>query len=802
MGTARTVRRIATGALLAAGAAALAGGYVLRRPVPRAKGKVSLKGLREGAEIVRDRWGVPHIYASNLNDLAFAVGYAQAQDRLWQMEMNRRAAAGTLAELLGEPVLEIDRMTRRIGFRRAAERDWAEADGVERQALEGYSAGINAYVARAKMPLEFAILRTRPAPWQPVDSLAFGRLFGWALTGNWDSEIVRSWTIERFGAEVMAELDPSYPAGAPVIVPPGTEAKGARPELLEDYREAAELVGVAGRGMSNNWAVDGTKSVTGKPLLASDPHLSLSLPSIWWEMHIDSPEMKAAGVGLPGLPAVVMGHNERIAWGMTAALVDGDDLFVEQIDPADAPRYRQNGKWSRGEVFREEITVRKRSEQVVEEVLVTRHGPIISPAIKGEPRTLSLKTVALEPAHQVKAMMMVMAAHNWEEFRQALSQWPFPPLNFAYADVDGNIGYQLGGLVPVRGKGHGTVPAPGWTEDYDWKGFVPFDELPHAYNPETHWVASANNKIADDDYPHFLSAENADGFRQKRIVGLLEEKEKLSGDDFAAMQVDQMSVAANELVPLITALAPEDEWCRRAITFLKAWDHRLSADSVAACIYEVFFTHLVRRTLEAKLGSWSDFFLGKGVHMLRPHTTFFHASHSWLMEKMREQPQWFAPTGAGRGEDKTWAEAMEEALESAVGELRSRLGDEVSRWQWGRLHQQHFRHPLGEVRGLDRIFNRGAVPMGGDANTVWQAAYVPYHGHDVESFTASWRQIIDLADFNTSRATLPSGQSGHPGSRHYADMISPWRRGEYHPMLWDRDHVEEEARGRLEIMPS
>ncbi|TMF07053.1 MAG: penicillin acylase family protein [Chloroflexi bacterium] len=227
MGTARTVRRIATGALLAAGAAALVGGYVLRRPVPRAKGKLSLRGLRERVEIVRDRWGVPHIYASNLNDLAFAVGYAQAQDRLWQMEMNRRAAAGTLAELLGEPVLEIDRMTRRIGFRRAAERDWAEADGVEREALEGYSAGVNAYIARAKMPLEFTILRTRPAPWQPVDSLAFGRLFGWALTGNWDLEIVRSWTIERFGAEAMTELEPSYPAGAPVIVPPGTEAKGA-----------------------------------------------------------------------------------------------------------------------------------------------------------------------------------------------------------------------------------------------------------------------------------------------------------------------------------------------------------------------------------------------------------------------------------------------------------------------------------------------------------------------------------------------------------------------------------------------
>jgi penicillin G amidase len=575
-------------------------------------------------------------------------------------------------------------------------------------------------------------------------------------------------------------------------VPPGTEAKGTRPELLEDFRQTADLVSLPARGASNNWAIDGTKSVTGKPLLASDPHLTLSMQSIWWEMHLDSPQMKAAGVGLPGLPAVIMGHNERIAWGMTAALVDGDDLFVEQIDPADAPRYRQNGKWSRGEVLREEIAVRKRKEPIVEEVLVTRHGPIISPAIKGETRTLSLKTVALEPAHQVTAMMKVMAAQNWDEFRDALRDWPFPSLNFAYADVDGNIGYQLAGLVPKRGKGHGIVPSPGWTEDYGWTGFVLFDDLPSSYNPKTHWVASANNRIADDDYPHFLSIENADGFRQKRIVEMLESKDKHSTADFGAMQIDHMSLAAKELVPLITALAPENEWCRRAITFLKAWDYRLSPDSVAACVYEVFFTHLVRRALEEKLGSWSDFFMGKGIHMLRPHTLFFLASHSWLMEKMRERPDWF--------NGKTWSLAMEEALASAIGELRARLGDEVSRWQWGKLHTQQFSHILGSQRGLDRIFNRGPVPSGGDMNTVWQASYAPYHGYDVNSFNVSWRQIIDLADFNNSLAVLPSGQSGHPGSRHYADMTALWRNGDYHPMHWDREQVEAHARGRLELI--
>jgi penicillin amidase len=782
------------GAMLTAGAAALAAAYVVRRPIPRSRGKVETKGLRSTVEIIRDRWGVPHIYADNPHDLFFAVGYAQAQDRLWQMDFNRRLASGRLAETLGEPALEIDRLIRRVGLRRAAETDWETASEEERTVLEAFSAGVNAYLKRGRLPLEFTLLRARPERWQPVDSLAFGRMFGWALAGNWDSEITRSWTIERFGAKLMAELEPKYAAGAPLIVPPGAEAQGVNIDLTEDFHQMEEIAGLVGQGMSNNWAVDGEKSVTGKPLLASDPHLALGMPSTWWEMHADSPDLKAAGVGIPGMPGVFMGHNDRIAWGMTAAMTDGDDLFVEQINPDNPYQYRYKGEWADGEVVREEIKVRGRAQPVVEDVLITCHGPVISPAIKGETRTLALKSVALEPAHQIQQQTMLMRARDWGEFRDVLSEWPFPSLNFAYADVEGNIGYQLAGRTPVRGQGHGVVPAPGWSGEYDWTGFVPFDELPNAYNPPTHWVASANNKIVDDDYPHFLSASYADGFRQQRIIEMLEEKEKLSVGDFEAMHGDQVSIPARELVPLILQLEPKDEWSRRALTFLRAWDYTLAADSAAASVYEMFYVHLVRRALEEKLGSWSDFFMGKGIHPLRRNGLFFNAAHSWLMDKMRERPAWF--------EGKTWHQVMEECLATSVAELRKLLGDEVSRWGWGRLHKQAFKHPLGEIRGLDRVFNRGPVPVGGDSNTVWQAAYAPYHGYEVNSFTPSWRQIIDLDDFNRSQAILPSGQSGHPGSRHYGDMIGMWSRAEYHPMLWDREEVEKHARGRLELSPN
>ncbi len=335
--------------------------------------------------------------------------------------------------------------------------------------------------------------------------------------------------------------------------------------------------------------------------------------------------------------------------------------------------------------------MRGREKPDGEEVLITRHGPVISPAIKGETRTLALRSVTLERAHQSQASVMLMAARNWDEFREALRIWPAPSQNFAYADVDGNIGYQLGGFVPVRSKGYGIIPMPGWTGEYEWTGWVPFDELPSAFNPSTNWVASANNKIVDDDYPHFLSAESFDSPRQERIIEMLEEKEKLSIEDFRRMQADQLSLPARELVPRMLQLEPQDEWGRRALTFIRAWDHVVAADSVAACVFEGFYTHLVRKALEEKIGSWSDFYMGRGIHPLRPGGEFFVSCYSWLMSKIKDRKKWFA--------GKSWTEAMEEALASATAELRGLMGEDVSQWQWGRLHRQTFRHVMRSASG-------------------------------------------------------------------------------------------------------
>jgi len=792
----RTARYLVLGLALAA---ALGGAVVyslLRRSVPASKGSVRLEGLGSPAEVFRDRWGVPHIYAGSVKDAMFAQGYVHAQDRLWHMELARRAASGSLAEVFGPVALDADRLLRRVGLRRAAEAELAQFAEAMRENVEAYAAGVNAFIEgnRNRLPPEFLILRFRPQPWMPVDGLTIGKFVGWSLSGNWDTEIVRAWIVERLGPEEAARMEPGYPVGAPLIVPPGAECRGLGAPLLEELRKVQELVG-AGGGGSNNWVVDGHKSVTGKPLLANDPHLPLQMPSIWYEVHLNGGGANVIGASIPGIPGVIIGHNDRIAWGVTNTMTDGDDLFVERINPDDPRQYAYGGKWVDGDIVREEIRVRGRREPVVEEVLVTRHGPIIGPSIPGERRALALRTVVAEPGQHAQSVLLLNSAGNWEEFREALRQWPAPAQNFVYADVEGNIGYQMAGLVPLRAKGQGLVPSPGWTGEYEWKGFVPFDELPSVLNPPTHYVATANNKIVDDDYAYFLGAEYLDGYRIQRIVELLEAREKHSLEDFRSIQGDVYSIPGRELAQHLLSLQPADQDARRALNFLRVWDYQLSPDSVAATIVEAFFLQMLRNTVAVKLGPLTDYFVGKEVHPAVPDSFYLHRSASWLLGLMREAPaDWFA--------GRSWPEVIEQSLVEAVAGLRRQLGEDMSRWTWGRVHYAPFEHVLGRVRALQLLFNRGPVPVGGDMNTVAQASYVGSRPFVVHSYTVSYRQIIDLSDLNRSVAILPGGQSGHPASRHYSDMIDAWRRVEYHPMLFDRGEIERQAEGRLTLMPA
>ncbi|MDP9371824.1 MAG: penicillin acylase family protein, partial [Chloroflexota bacterium] len=582
-----------------AGAAALAS---LRRPLPRLAGELTLPGLAAPVEVIRDRWGVPHLYARGNADLFMAQGFVHAQERLWQMELQRRTGRGQLAEIFGPVALESDRFLRTLGFGRIAEREADALAGETREAVEAYVRGVNAFIAAggSRLPVEFTILRFRPRPWEPADVLAWGKIMALNLSGNWTTEVLRARIVAAVGVERAAELDPAYPDDHPLTIPGGVRY---RPDLGADALDAEEATrpfaggGDIGPQGSNAWVVGGARAAGGRPLLANDPHLALQMPSLWYENHLTGGDYEVAGTSIPGSPGVVIGHNARVAWGVTNGMNDVQDLYIERFDPADptGTRYEFRGAWERAEVVREEIAVRGRPAETLE-VRVTRHGPVISPLIPptgadGDGATrdqaLALRWTALEPGRLLQSVLAIDRARDWASFRAALADWTVPPQNFVYADVDGHFGYALGGDLPVRARGDGRLPVPGWTGEWEWTGIIPHDELPHALDPAAGYVVTANNRIvAPEEAPH-MHAEWASGYRAARIHELIGATPLHDAASFGRIHRDLRSLPGLAFAALAREgrLPAADAVERAARDALAAWDGDLIADSTAGLIY-------------------------------------------------------------------------------------------------------------------------------------------------------------------------------------------------------------------------
>ncbi|HLQ10992.1 MAG TPA: penicillin acylase family protein, partial [Ktedonobacteraceae bacterium] len=535
---------------VAAGVAGLAGGaycFVMRRPLPRYKGEVHLPGLHEAVEVITDRYGVPHIYAQNEDDLFYGQGYVHAQERLWQMELNRRIGSGRLCEVFGEIALEADRFTRRLGMHRAAAAALDHLPAHSRRILDAYARGVNAYIEQNQhnLPVEFTILRYRPGPWLITDTIQWSKMMGWNLGGNWETEVVRARLVAKLGAERAARLEAGYDPQHPLIVPPGVAYQGVNLGMLEQYEQLKLLSGFGMLSGSNNWAVDGTMTTTGLPILCNDPHLGQVAPSIWYECHLAAGDIDVVGASFPGAPGIVIGHNRRVAWGLTNAISDYQDLYIEKFHPEHPNQYEYMGKWEEAQVIREEIRVKGAKTPVIEEVRVTRHGPILttftpraqdtssSNGHQAQELPLALRWTGQDKHNIVAAVQQMNRAANWEEFRQGLRDWDLPPQNVVYADVDGNIGYVMAGAIPIRARGQGLLPSPGWTGEYEWTSYIPFEELPQTYNPEQHFIVTANNRVVDDSYPYYITNEWLNGYRAQRIRDLLTSKQKLSLSDMA-----------------------------------------------------------------------------------------------------------------------------------------------------------------------------------------------------------------------------------------------------------------------------
>jgi penicillin amidase len=775
----------------------LAGAIFIRRTFPTINGTVQVSGLHSTVEVHRDKWGVPHIYADNTEDLFFAQGYVTAQDRLWQMEMNRRIGSGTLSEILGDVTLETDRFIRTIGWRRVAEMEADSLEGDTLLMLQAYCAGVNAFVDahRGNLPLEFTILGFEPKPWTPADSIVWAKAMAWDLGGNWEAELLRAGLIEAVGEEKATELAPPYPDRSPLIVPPevGTYGELDVQGVLASYAPLKDLLGAGGPGLgSNNWVVDGTKSATEVPLLADDMHLPLGMPSIWYEVHLVGGGYNVQGYSFPGVPAVIIGHNEDIAWGATNANPDVQDLYIIKTNPDNPDQYEYHGQWLDMETIEEVIEV-DGEEPVVERVSLTRHGPIITPVVEDLTEVIALRWTALEANRMFDSLMLLDQASNWEEFRTAMELWAVPSQNFVYADKEGNIGYQMPGLVPVRAEGHtGLLPVPGWTGEYEWQGYIPFDELPTLLNPSTHLIVTANNKVVSDDYPHYLGSDFAVGHRAERAIALLQAKDVLSIEDFQRIHGDTYSIPGEVFTPYILQIEPEGFLQERALNEIRDWGYYNDPDSTGAAIFQVFYLMLVENTFADELGE--DLF----AEYLGADTW-----HHIALESMIDEVDnlWFDDVNTP--ERETRDDVVLRAFADALDYLGNKFGDVPHAWTWGRLHAAEFIHqPLGEsgIAPLEMIFNRTDVKVGGSGYTVNAACFDPE-----DPFTTahgvSQRLIVDLSNLDNSLSTHTTGQSGLPFNKHYDDMISLWQEVKYHPMLWSREAVEQGREGLLILEP-
>ncbi|HSK80311.1 MAG TPA: penicillin acylase family protein [Thermoanaerobaculia bacterium] len=743
-------------------------------------GTISVPGLSRPVTVLRDPWGIPHIYAETQDDLFFAQGFVAAQDRLWQMELWRRTGEGKLAEILGPEAVDRDRFARLLRYRGDFSAEYESYAPDAKPILEAFVRGVNFAIetSRDRLPIEFQLAGIRPEPWTP--EVCLSRMAAWEVTGNAGMEVMRARLGRDLGFSLLDELIETEPF-RPLAKEPRMDLEGFDEKVFALPMAARAPIRFSQKEGSNNWVVDGTLSATGKPLLANDPHRGLRLPSLRSLVHLVGPGWNVIGAGEPALPGVAAGHNDRMAFGFTVVGIDQQDLYVEETNPENPNEYRFRGRWERMRVEREKIAVK--GQEPVEAVLkFTAHGPVIHEDRRRR-RAYALRWVGTEPGTAgYLGALSLNRARTWPEFVKALERWKVPSENLVYADVDGNIGWQAAGLTPVRRGWSGLLPVPGAAGKYEWQGFLPFSELPSAFNPEKHFLATANHNILPPGYSRELSYDWGSPSRYLRITEVLSVPgKKFTVADFQRLQYDEVSLPARDLVRLLGEAKGASEELRPYLAMLTGWDATVARDSAPAALYKVWTTKLPGAILGDRVPEG-----------LRPMVAGSLPLEK-VIEILREpSPRWFGDDPRV-GRDK----ALFKSLEEAVTDAEETLGSDPAKWRWGALHKATFRHALSTDDERRALFDLPPVELGGDGDTV-HVTVGP--GFDV-AHGASFREILDVADWDRSVATSVPGLSGQPGSPHYGDLLAPWAEGKYFPLLFSREKVEEAAKERLVLVP-
>jgi penicillin amidase len=819
-------------------------------PLPQHSGTIALEGLNEEVEIIRDEYGVPHIYASNSYDLFFAQGYTQAQDRWWQMEFFRNTGNGSIQELTGQndSLLGTDIFIRAVGWRAAAERDFASYDEETIGYLQAFSDGVNAYImnrSAGELAFEYNVLGVTGVsieiePWTPVDTLVWGKVMAWDLSGNQSAERTFSALIGELGEDMVEDYLPDYPFDAhttiiqPEDLPESGETfaqsianvweegiTGIRTELAGNFDDSVGLAFAKGEGIgSNNWVVSGDKTVTGMPLLANDPHLGIQMPSIWYEIGLhcqpisDDCPFNVRGFTFAPAPGVIVGHNDNIAWGVTNVGWDTQDLYRMVINPDNDLQYEWNGEWRDMTVREEIIRFGDSDEALTLNIRETHLGPIINDyQIDDEGNVggynnddpLALRWTALDTGTLFMAVARLNRATNWDEFRDALSYWDTPAQNVVYADIEGNIGYQTPSNVPIRANGHtGILPMDGTTDEFEWLGYVPYDYLPSVFNPERGYISTANQALVPLEYYDWLRGELGDefgedahytfgyywayGWRGQRIVDMLETTDEHSWETFQEIHGDNEFTAAGDLIEALSNVAFEDETYSDAVAWLGEWDLQMHMDSPQAALFGQWWMMLNEALYDDQLGDIASAG-GRGSQMWSALLLLEDSDNIWWDDSNTESTE-------------TRDDILRTSFENAFDLMVNENSADRDTWRWGNLHTATFiSNPLG-LSGIDLIenmVNRGPVPTSGGDSIVNATGW----SSDLTVRTVpSMRMIVDMSDFEKNLNIHTTGQSGHPFSTQYEDMIDAWRNIEYKPMLWNREGVENAGVATLTLQPS
>lgn len=803
--------------------------------LPQTSGSMSVPGLQAQAFVARDALGVPHITAQTTHDVFFTQGYVTAQDRLFQMEFNRSVAGGRLASVFGagdkNSLISADEFLRTLDFYQGAQSEFNRIDPAVRTELQAYADGVNAYITSHQntLPLEFTILGVKPAPWTPLDSLAYGRVVSFSLDNSWFIKYTRALIVAKAGPGAANALFPAYPemnptllmgvnTAAPVTastsgalgatssavatISPAQQALYARtPDAIMQGAQVVHdlLAPIRDSVGSNDWVVDGSRTATHMPLLANDPHLGIRMPSIWYEIALTGAGLNVIGFSFPGDPGIVIGHNDHIAWGVTNVGADNSDLYLETLDQKGHPgQYLYNGQWLPLTTQRQTITVRG-GKSVTFTATSTIHGPIINGVVSDvkSMAPMALKWTALQPEYTFQGFFQLDYATNWRQFQDAVSKiWISQ--NFVYADTLGNIGYRMSGVLPLRPAANELGPVDGASAQFEWSGYIDQADMPTLYNPPTHIIATANQQIVPTNYPFYVSNNWDQGYRARRIDDLLANATNLTVADYERIQADVVSVPATIMAPrFITAGQAAGGVSGKAAALLQGWNGAMTRDSVAASVYEVAMGNLARETIEPVIG--------KKLYAVFQSNVDASQIYSVIIALAQEpQAPFFgvqSPSNALNARDV----ALAKALTDAYTQLSQSHGADTSKWTWGTLHTATFEHPLATVSPLNLIFGVDPVGRPGDSVTVsvggdgdYSADPPSYAQHTVSSM----RQIIDLSNFDNSLWITTTGESGQPFSAHYKDMVPLWDQVKYQQMAFSPGTLAKQTADVLTLTPS